>query len=242
MPTQYKKYKIRRKAFSSRGPEETRNIETLEYAFPCKVAEEQVGVGLPVTCTIYNVMGQEDIFRHIEDQREFNFLTGRIVVTTGVPANIEIKYSANDLDLDQTTGLIETDDPGLYHEVFIPNLIVDSLYAFTITATVRNIEGDENDYEALCTDPIVSDIYYFTTGGTVEVGEPSFESVIFLSKPTIPESVCQFPPTAFAIGISSIGFSVVSSSCSSESIVPLSRQSVINSTKIYTSATIITPP
>lgn len=235
----YKRYKVSKKVFTSRGPVETRKVESVEYTFPCIVNESSGG--LPITCEIYNVMGQEDIFRHVDDVRVFRYLFGRIVVTTGFPADIEINYSPNSLDLDLTTGVIDTDDPGLYHEVYIEDLNVDSLYAFIVTATVRNIEGDETDYEELCPDPVVSEIYYFQTGGVVDSPDFSFVAipsmaVVIVELSSVETSLTTYIDIADSIYMEEIIIEILSSI-----IVPDEIEKSLTTTNLYTTHSIVSP-
>ena len=101
------------------------------------------------------VMGQEDLYRKEMSVIVENHGTARIVWATSAEASSRVIYSGGDEALDQDTGVVATGN--IYHEVFITDLNVDTLYAFQVISVSPECSGET----------IQSDTYFFQIGGEV---------------------------------------------------------------------------
>ena len=115
-----------------------------------------------------SIMGQEDLFRETatgSETRVSNSLQARIVWATSVDATSRVYYGVDPL-LDQDTGIVASGNT--YHEVFIPNLNLDTLYRFKVesTSTVCDAGGET----------LTSEVYWFMIGGelNIETGQLDF--------------------------------------------------------------------
>jgi hypothetical protein len=120
--------------------------------------------------TFGSIMGQEDLFRETaagSETRVTNSLQARIVWATSVDATSRVYYGI-DPALDQDTGIVASGNR--YHEVFIPNLNLDTLYRFKVesTSTVCNAGGET----------LTSETYWFMIGGELNVVTGQFDFTI----------------------------------------------------------------
>lgn len=117
---------------------------------------------------IYNVMGQEDVFRHDGVERVQRGGMARVILSTNERADIDILYEGNPSDEDSPDfpQLLEEVSRGeTYHEFFF-GVDPSSLYAFKITATASDCPETTEE----------SGIYYFKTGDTIQLEEVSLTS------------------------------------------------------------------
>jgi len=137
------------------------------YTFKISATDDQgneksrrvnVGIGsLATAFGIKNVMGQEDKYRQTGGTRVDNGGSARVVLTTTMPATVDVEYVRNPSDEDNPTfqqSLSSVTSQDRYHEFFFP-VDPDSLYAFQITAKA--------DFDQSVPDQ-VSSIYYLFTG------------------------------------------------------------------------------
>jgi hypothetical protein len=114
-----------------------------------------------LTLDIYNVMGQEDRFRHDGSERIQRGGIARVVVSTNENSDISIDYVGNPENENSPTFEKTIDDASeeqKHHEFFF-GVDPSSLYAFKINAQASDCPNIDEQ----------SGIYYFKTGDTIQL-------------------------------------------------------------------------
>jgi hypothetical protein len=110
---------------------------------------------------IYNVMGQEDQFRHDGSERIQRGGIARVVVSTNENSDISIDYVGNPENEDSPTfekTIQDASEEKKHHEFFF-GVDPSSLYAFKINAEASDCPDIDEQ----------SGIYYFNTGDTIQL-------------------------------------------------------------------------
>lgn len=132
-----------------------------------------------IVLELYGIMGQEDQFRQKGGERVQRGGIARVVLTTSVRADVTIEYVRNPSNEDNpnfTDAIEDISEEERHHEFFF-GVDPSTLYAFRIDAHSSDCpDTDER-----------SGIYYFKTGGTIQVEFFSFLSEVKTS--TIPLGV-----------------------------------------------------
>jgi len=106
----------------------------------------------------FNIAGQEDRFRSEDGSRVKRGGVARVVATTSLPADIDIKFVANPANVDNPsfeTTIENASENETTHEFFF-GVDPSSLYAFKL---VGRINGFDKEFE--------SDLNYLSTGDTI---------------------------------------------------------------------------
>jgi len=153
---------------------DTYTTYTFEIAVQDSAGNEssrRVNVGIGSLATSFDfkgIMGQEDKGRSdAQDDRVENGGTARIVLTTTMPATVDIYYVGNPPNVDDPTftqTLTSVSSGKKYHEFFFP-VNPSSVYAFEVEA--------EADFDQ-SVPTLRSETYYFVTGDQITFTDSNF--------------------------------------------------------------------
>lgn len=119
---------------------------------------------------LYNVMGQEDMYRREDGERVQRGGMARVVLTTTEESNVDIEYKRNPSKEDApdfNKRLYKVSEEEKHHEFFFP-VDPDALYAFRVNAQAPDCPNVDE----------WSSIYYFKTGDTIQVEFINFRSEV----------------------------------------------------------------